>query len=288
MIFNQLKIISELIKYKVSLAVSFTSATGYFVFSHQIDFRVIALLFAVFLLASGASALNECQEYRFDALMDRTKNRPIPTGKISINSAWIISIAFTIAGLVLLFLIFNTTTAFLGFSNIIWYNVIYTNLKRISPFAVVPGSMVGAIPVLMGWTAAGGYVFDKSIIFIAFFIFIWQIPHFWLLMFKYGKQYEDAGFKTINQTMSPDVLRIVIFSWVLGTSASSMLVPLFLPTLSIPLFLIIFALNIIFIIFFIRLSFGNIAETNFRRSFMSINIYMFAFMIMMIIYHVLK
>lgn len=288
MISSQLKIISELIKYRVSMAVSFTTVTGYFVYTEKLDFQVLLLMFAVFLLASGASALNECQEYRFDAKMDRTKNRPIPTGRISIRNAWLVSIGFTVAGILLLYLFYNPMTAFLGFTNIIWYNVIYTNLKRVSPFAVVPGSMVGAIPVLMGWTAAGGYVFDKSIIFIAFFIFIWQIPHFWLLMFKYGKQYEAAGFRTINQTMSPDVLRIVIFAWILATSAASMMVPLFLSQISVPLFLLIFVLNLLFIVTFIKLSFGNVAEINFRKSFVSINIYMFAFMLLMIVYHLVK
>jgi protoheme IX farnesyltransferase len=239
-------------------------------------------------LAGGSSALNECQENKYDALMDRTKNRPIPTGKISILQAWIVSSIFTISGLVLLYFIFDEITALLGLINLVWYNIIYTNLKRVSSFAVVPGSMVGAIPVLMGWTAAGGYVFHPTIVFIAFFIFIWQVPHFWLLMLKYGKQYEEAGFKTINQALHPQNLRLVIYAWVIATSFSSIIVPLFLTNLSLPFFLIIFALNLSFIAIFTKLSFGKTEELNFRKSFISINLYMMIFMLSLIVYHLVS
>ncbi|MFZ4402453.1 MAG: protoheme IX farnesyltransferase, partial [Bacteroidales bacterium] len=204
---NYLKIIMALIKFKVSIAVTFTAITGYIVYTGSFDIQVLYLFVSVFILAGGSSALNECQESKFDAVMARTKNRPIPTGKISINQAWIVSTIFVVVGLLLLYFIFNEITALLGFVNLIWYNLIYTNLKRVTSFAVVPGSLVGAIPAFMGWTAAGGSVFETTIVFIAFFMFIWQIPHFWLLMLKYGKEYEEAGFKTINQAVNPKNLK---------------------------------------------------------------------------------
>lgn len=283
---NYIKTILSLIKYKVSIAVTFTAITGYLVFTGQFHFQILNLILGVFFLAGGSSALNECQEYKYDALMPRTKNRPIPTGKISLRNATLVSLLFFVIGLSILYFNFGTTTALLGLINIFWYNLIYTSLKRITSFAVVPGSLVGAIPALMGWTAAGGYVFESTIIFIAFFMFIWQIPHFWLLMLKYGKEYEDAGFKTINQAVNPQNLKLIIFMWVLGTSFSSIIVPLFLVHISFLFFLFIFALNISFIAIFVKLSFGkNVGELNFRKSFVSINIYMMLFMIMLIIYH---
>ena len=282
---DHFKLILALIKYRVSLAVSFTTVTGYMVFTGQFDIQIVYLIISIFLLAGGSSAMNECQESKYDALMARTKNRPIPSGKISLLNAWIISIAFTLVGLLMLYFIFDATTALLGLINLVWYNIIYTNLKRISSFAVVPGSMVGAIPALMGWTAAGGYVFDSTIIFIAFFLFIWQIPHFWLLMLKYGKEYEEAGFKTINQAVNAPNLKLIIFAWVLATSFSSIIVPLFLVNISLTFFMIIFALNLIFIGVFTKLSFGNVTELNFRKSFISINVYMMIFMLLLIVFH---
>lgn len=282
---DYLKIIMALIKYKVSIAVTFTAITGYIVYTGSFDIQVLYLFISVFILAGGSSALNECQENKFDAVMARTKNRPIPTGKISIKHAWIVSTLFVVVGLLLLYFIFNEVTALLGFVNLIWYNIIYTNLKRVTSFAVVPGSLVGAIPAFMGWTAAGGSVFETTIVFIAFFMFIWQIPHFWLLMLKYGKEYEEAGFKTINQAVNPKNLKMIIYSWVLATSFSSIIIPLFLTNISLTFFLMIFALNLSFIAIFTKLSFGNVAELNFRKSFISINLYMMIFMIMLIIYH---
>jgi len=284
---NNLQLILALIKYKVSIAVTFTAITGYVVYTGHFDLQIITLILGVFLLAGGSSALNECQESRYDAKMPRTMNRPIPTGKISLANAVVVSVMFCLAGLFVLYYNFGAITAALGLLNLVWYNLIYTYLKRVSSFAVVPGSLVGAIPAFMGWTAAGGYVFQPTIIFIAFFLFIWQIPHFWLLMIKYGKEYEEAGFKTINQAVNSGNLKMIIFAWVVATSFSSIIVPLFLVNISLPFFLVIFGLNLAFIAIFTKLSFGNVAELNFRKSFISINIYMMLFMLMLIIFHII-
>ncbi|HET7733238.1 MAG TPA: UbiA family prenyltransferase, partial [Paludibacter sp.] len=169
---TNLKTILSLIKYKVSIAVTFTAITGYIVFTRSFDLSIIPLVLGVFLLASGSSALNEFQESEYDAKMPRTKNRPIPTGKLSPLNALIISLIFILSGLSVLYCFFNETTALLGIFNVLWYNLLYTNLKRVTAFAVVPGSLVGAIPAFIGWTAAGGYVFNTTIVFIAFFMFI--------------------------------------------------------------------------------------------------------------------
>lgn len=282
---NNLQMVLALIKYKVTIAVTFTAITGYIVYTGHFDFQILNLVLGVFLLAGGSSALNECQESKYDAKMPRTQNRPIPTGKISLSNAIVVSLLFCVAGDFILFESFGAITALLGLINLVWYNLIYTYLKRVTAFAVVPGSLVGAIPAFMGWTAGGGYVFDATIIFIAFFLFIWQIPHFWLLMIKYGKEYQEAGFKTINQAVTIGNLNVIIFSWVVATSFSSIIVPLFLVNISLPFFLVIFALNISFIAIFIKLSFGNVTELNFRKSFISINLYMMLFMLMLILFH---
>ena len=285
MIVQVLKSIPALIKYKVSIAVTFTAITGFIVFSGKLDLEAFQLAIAVFVLASGSSALNQFQEWKFDAIMNRTKHRPIPSGEISPITALLISVLFISIGLVLLFSGFGLIPALLGLFNIIWYNFLYTNLKRVTWFAVVPGSLVGAVPAFIGWTAAGGNLFSSTIVFIGFFLFIWQIPHFWLLMLKYGKEYEEAGFPTVNQTFNPKSLRNIIFSWIVATTFSAILIPLFLVKLSWPFFLIIFMLNILFITFFAKLSFGNDAQLNFRKSFISINIYMMLFMILLVLFH---
>ncbi len=276
-----------LIKYRVSLAVTFTAITGYVVYAGHLDIQSIQLAIAVFILASGSSALNEFQERKYDARMNRTHLRPIPTGQISPLNALLISFALIFEGLYLLNSAFGGVTALLGLFNIFWYNGLYTNLKRITAFAVVPGSLVGAIPVFMGWTAAGGNLFSGSIIFIAFFLFIWQVPHFWLLMLKYGKEYEAAGFPTINKSINSQSLRTIIFAWLVATSATSIMIPLFLENVSGLFFWVVFVLNFLFIGIFAKLSFGKASELNLRRSFISINLYMLVFMVLLIVFHLM-
>lgn len=284
---NYIKIVFALIKYKVSMAVTFTAITGFIIYAGNIDFAILQLAIFVFILAGGSSALNQCQESKYDAKMDRTRNRPIPSGRISLENAIIISLLFIFSGLSLLYFFFGIIPALLGLFNIFWYNLLYTNLKRVTPFAVVPGSLVGAVPVLIGWTAAGGFAFDLTIVFIGFFLFIWQVPHFWLLMLKYGKEYEQAGFPTINRAVNPESLIKIIYAWIVATSFSSIAIPLFLEKISLTFFIAIFVLNITFVIVFAQLSFGKVANLNFKKSFVSINVYMFVFMILLIVFHLL-
>jgi protoheme IX farnesyltransferase len=281
-----LKTILSLLKYKVSVAVTFTALTGYLVCTGSFDLRILKLILGVFILAGGASALNQFQEREFDARMERTKHRPIPAGEIAPRKALLISILFIIAGLILLYAGFGFIPALLGLFNIVWYNLVYTTLKRITPFAVVPGSLVGAVPACIGWTSAGGYLFEPAIIFIALFLFIWQIPHFWLLMLKYGNEYQAAGFPTINQTIDPASLKRIILVWIVATSFSSILIPLFLVKLSLAFFILIFVLNILFVSIFAKLSFGKMTEMHLMKSFISINVYMVVVLLLLIAYHI--
>lgn len=282
-----LNTVLSLLKYKVSIAVTFTAITGYVIYTRSLDFRIFFLIFGMFTLAGGSSALNEYQERNYDAIMPRTKDRPIPTGKVTALQGLFISIFFIVTGLFILYFSFGIVPALLGAFNMLWYNLLYTNLKRITAFAVVPGSLVGAVPALIGWTAAGGYFLESTIVFIAFFLFIWQVPHFWLLMLKYGKEYESAGFPTINNVINPVNLKRIIFSWIVATSSVSIMIPLFLVNISLPFFILIFILNVLFIAIFTRLSFGKTAELNLMKSFISINVYMLLFMVLLIIFHLL-
>lgn len=274
-----------LIKYKVSIAVTFTAITGYIVYSGVLQTEIIYLIISMFLLAGGSGGLNECQESKYDARMKRTMNRPIPSGELSMKEALIISILLITIGLTSLYFFFGLITALLGLFNVVCYNLIYTKLKRVFAYAVVPGSLVGAVPVFMGWTAAGGFIFEQTIIYIAFFIFIWQIPHFWLLMLKYSDEYENAGFPTINNKFELSSLKRIIFSWIIASCIISVLIPFFLQNFSWFFFSLVCLLNFVFIFFYIKVTFISKENFQLRKSFMSINIYMFIFMLMLIMYH---
>jgi len=112
----------------------------------------------------------------------------------------------------------------IGLFTIVWYNGVYTYSKRISAFAVVPGAVTGALPPLMGWIAAGGGVWDKPIIFLEFLFFAGQIPHFWLLILKYGEEYRKAGIPSLTMIMSRQQINRLTFAWVV----TSVLAALFL------------------------------------------------------------
>jgi protoheme IX farnesyltransferase len=159
--------------------------------------------------------------------MDRTKNRPIPSGRISSSNALYISLFFVLSGSLILFVGSNLLALGLGLLNLLWYNFIYTLLKRRSAFAIVPGSLVGAIPPVIGWVAAGGTLLDPQIIVIAFFFFIWQIPHFWLLLLVLDKDYRQAGFPTLTQVFSREQLSRITFVWIVATAVTGLMIPLF-------------------------------------------------------------
>ncbi len=149
--------------------------------------------------------------------MDRTKNRPIPSGAVSSGTVLYISLGFLILGVVTIIFKSNLLTLGLGLLTFFWYNAVYTPLKKIFTLAIIPGSLVGALPPLAGWVAAGGYIFDPKILLIAAFFFIWQIPHFWILLLIYGNEYNIAGFPTLSNTLTKRQLMKITFSWIILT-----------------------------------------------------------------------
>jgi protoheme IX farnesyltransferase len=171
----------------------------------------------IFFLACGAAALNHYQERSTDLLMDRTKNRPIPSGTVSSGVVLLISFAFLLSGCVTLLLKSNLLTLGIGLLTFVWYNGVYTPLKKVFSLAIIPGSLVGALPPLAGWAAAGGSVLDPKILLIAAFFFIWQIPHFWILLLVYGKDYDKGGFPTLTNTFSNRQLMNITFCWIILT-----------------------------------------------------------------------
>ena len=215
---NRVSIWLELGKVRITAAVSITTITGYLLHSSHLDPGLGWTILGIFLLASGASSLNHLQEYRYDSRMLRTRNRPLPSGRITEQGAIAVTLAYSIPGSLLLYIGAGMQGMFLGWLAFFWYNVLYTYLKRYTAWAVIHGSLIGSIPPLIGWVSAGGSLLDPLVIPIAAFFFIWQVPHFWLLIMKYGKEYESAGFPSLSRTMSPVQMGRMIFLWVAGTA----------------------------------------------------------------------
>lgn len=217
-----LPIFLKLIKATISFPVTFLCFAGYYMHSQHINLQIWLACAGVFLLSSASSALNQVIEQKYDAIMDRTKSRPLPSGQITTKAAIIIVIVLALLGIGSL-LALSAMSAFLGLLAIAWYILVYTLLKRKTPFATIPGALIGALPVLIGWTAAGGSLTNVPILLIATFIFLWQIPHFWLLMMVYGTDYEKAGFPTLYRVFTAQNLRFWTLCWIITLAIFSFL-----------------------------------------------------------------
>ncbi len=217
---------AQLFKLPISAMSTVSAATGYLAFTHALTWRLAPTTLAVLLLAFAAAALNEVQEHRLDALMERTRRRPIPSGKISPAdaSAWVVGLA-TIALSGLLWL-GGVLAAGLGVLAVLWYNGIYTHLKRRSWLASVLGSVIGALPPAIGWVCAGGHL-DGPILSLSFFLLMWQVPHFWLLALRVDRDYERANFPTFVRAFGAASAARVTFLWTTVTAASALLLPIF-------------------------------------------------------------
>jgi heme o synthase len=212
-------------KIRISLPVTATTFTGYVVYSGSLSPFLFPLLTGIFLLASGSSALNHYQERKTDALMERTRNRPLPGRLISPPAALIFALTLLGAGSLILLVSFDLPVLLLGLFNVFWYNGVYTNLKKVTAFAVIPGSITGGVPPAIGWVAAGGNLADTGIMIIVVFFIIGQIPHFWLLLLKYGRQYEQAGLPSLTSIFTSRQIKRISLAWIIATVAASMLLP---------------------------------------------------------------
>ncbi|MEO8446273.1 MAG: protoheme IX farnesyltransferase [bacterium] len=214
-LYSFLKIIFEVTKVRITILVAFTTSLGYILAIQDLGSFSLYPVAGIFFLACGAAALNHYQERRSDLLMERTKNRPIPSGTASASTVLIIAMSFLVSGSAVLLLKSNLLTLGIGLLTFFWYNGVYTPLKKVFSLAIIPGSLVGALPPLAGWVAAGGYVFDPKILLLAAFFFIWQIPHFWILLLVYGKDYDKGGFPTLTNKLSNRQLMNITFYWII-------------------------------------------------------------------------
>jgi heme o synthase len=177
---------------------------------------------AIFLLASGCSALNQVQEIRTDAHMERTRHRPLPAGRLSRTAGSAIALALLVTGLLLLTSAGGTFAAGFVLLAVLLYNGAYTPLKKRTPFAILPGALCGAIPPVIGWTAAGADVHDPRIVLLAALFFLWQIPHFWHLGLRWQDDYRRAGLPVLCDLFSGRQSRRILGAWVFSLLAGAL------------------------------------------------------------------
>ena len=186
----------EITKAKLAVSVVFSSIAGYFLGASQIDLGSLLLLgFGGYCMVGASNAFNQVIEKDLDALMNRTKNRPIPAGRMSVSTAMTIAIVLTILGVIALYIL-SPKTAMFGAISIFLYTSVYTPLKTKTPLSVFVGAFPGAIPFMLGWVAAtNDFGIEPGTLFMI--QFFWQFPHFWALGWMLDEDYKKGGFKML-------------------------------------------------------------------------------------------
>ena len=203
--------LKQLTKVGLSLSVVFSSVAGYLLAVDVINFTTVVLLaLGGFFMVGASNAFNQIIEKDTDALMQRTKDRPLPTKRMSVTFAMIIAILFTVLGISILYSI-NPKTAFFGAISIFLYTCAYTPLKSVTPLAVFVGAIPGAIPFMLGWVAATDqFGVEAGMLFMI--QFFWQFPHFWAIGWLQFEEYKKAGFNMLPMnTKDKGAVKQIIF-----------------------------------------------------------------------------
>lgn len=207
------KDLGVLTKHRLSMSVVFSSLAGYLLGAQALDVKTLLLLsIGGYCMVGASNVFNQIIERKSDALMKRTSDRPVVTGRISVQVSFIIGALMTLLGLYLLFII-NPITALFGAISIFLYTSIYTPLKQITPLSVFVGAFPGAIPFMLGWVAAtGDFSIEPGTLFMI--QFFWQFPHFWALGWWLYDDYQKGGFFMLptGKRDSSTALQIVLYS----------------------------------------------------------------------------
>lgn len=191
----------QLFKVRVTALIVITAWAGFYMGAaasqvSSLSWTLVYALWGIGLTCAGSAALNEVLEHRIDALMRRTRNRPLPAGRMSLATGLTAGILATITGSAFLAITTNVLTGILAFATAVVYLVLYTPLKRISPISTFVGAFPGAMPPLLGWTAIRGKL-ELEAIFLFLIVFFWQFPHFQAIAWMYRDDYETAGIKML-------------------------------------------------------------------------------------------
>lgn len=204
---------AEITKMRLSISVVFSSLAGYLLAADTIDPLTLALLVVGGYCMVGASNVyNQIIERDLDALMKRTMNRPVPSGRVSVSAAFVLGSVLTLSGLTALYVI-NPKTAMFGAISIFMYVSLYTPLKTRTPLAVFVGAFPGAIPFMLGWVAAtNDFGIEPGTLFMI--QFFWQFPHFWAIGWFLHDDYQKAGFRMLptGKKDSGTAIQAVLYS----------------------------------------------------------------------------
>jgi protoheme IX farnesyltransferase len=210
-----------------------SAATAYIVRKPAFDWIALGNLLSLFLLCLGAATLNNYQDRDIDGKLRRTRGRPLARGEIGSQAALIQALVLVFVGTLGLFALSGSTWLPLaGLVGVCLYNLVYTPMKRRTALAIVPGAVCGALPVLMGWMAAGGELASPRAWILVVILGVWQLPHFWLVVLASREDYSRAGIPSMLRILSVGQLNKLVFVWVTSFAVLTLLLPLYRVVLS--------------------------------------------------------
>ena len=245
----------QITKAGLAFSVVFSSIAGYLLGADQIDITVLLLLsIGGYFMVGASNAFNQVIEKDLDALMKRTRKRPVPSGRMSVPTALTIASVFTVLGVVTLYVV-NPKTAMFGAISIFMYVCMYTPLKTRTPLAVFVGAFPGAIPFMLGWVAAtNDFGIEPGTLFMI--QFFWQFPHFWAIGWMLDDDYKRAGFKMLptDKKDTATIIQIIMYTfWMILASVFPVTGLTGALTLSVPAAVIVFILGLGMLLFAFKL-----------------------------------
>lgn len=250
---------SELTKFRLSITVVVSSIAGYFLAVETVNYPTLVLLIiGGYAMVGASNVFNQVFEKDLDKLMDRTKNRPLPAGRVQPNTALFTGVILTLIGITALYVI-NLKTAFFASFSIFLYACLYTPLKQKTSLSVFVGAFPGAIPFMLGWVAATNeFGIEPGVLFMI--QFFWQFPHFWAIGWVLHDQYETAGFKMLPSGKPDQITAFQIVFYSLWTVVIS-LIPAFHYTgqlyLTLPATVFVMLLGVFFLYAGIQLMYSK-------------------------------
>ena len=220
--------LAQLFRLRLALLNGVAATGGALLFPVRIENRLLWMIgVAVSLLAAGGSALNQALEHDKDRLMSRTRLRPVAQGRMKPAMATLIGTAVVLAGIFLVRTVGGALPALLGTAGILWYLMVYTPMKRSTPYALAAGALCGALPPVIGWCATGGNLLDYRIMLLAGLLYLWQIPHFWLFQRRYAADYRAASFPLLAAATREAGFPGLFGLWIGALVTATMLLPAF-------------------------------------------------------------
>ncbi len=278
-----IKDLFELGKYRISISVAITALVGYLLYEVKFDLNLVLTFFGTMLMSMGSASYNHWQERKIDPMMERTSKRPLASGRINSGKGFAISSILSLLGMLLLLGTCEIGAMLVGLVTLLIYNLVYTPMKRVSNLAVLPGAIVGGLPPLIGWVAAGGYFYAPAIWALALFLFLWQMPHFWLLLLLFDEQYDKAGYVMLNRWLNRAQIGRVTFVWIVSLASVALIIP-FYGVIDNSLTQVLFFITELALVYNARyLLERELDRKRIRKTFMFINIYVLLILILIII-----